>query len=61
MFSEHGLRVPTARLVHNEMVERDANRYADVVHRPGHTGVLAMGAAREPHSPRLHEMGLLHG
>ncbi len=56
MFSEHGLAVPASRLVHNEMVERDVNRYADLVRRPGHAGVLAMRAAPEPRSPRLHEI-----
>lgn len=56
MFAQHGLEVPTARLMRNETVEQDANRYAELVRRPGHTGVLAMRAAPEPHSPRLHEI-----
>ncbi len=29
MFSRHGLKVSTERLVHNETVEHDVNRYSD--------------------------------
>jgi DNA-binding CsgD family transcriptional regulator len=56
MFAEHGLTVPTERLVHNETVEHDVNRYAELVRRPSHVGVLAMRTAPEPQSPRLHEI-----
>ena len=31
MFGRNGLRVPTARLVHNETIEHDVNRYADLI------------------------------
>ncbi|HEY0472511.1 MAG TPA: helix-turn-helix transcriptional regulator [Kribbella sp.] len=56
MFSENGLTVPTQRLVLNETVERDVNRYTDLIRRPGHAGVLGMRVAPEPASPRLHEI-----
>ncbi len=56
MFSEHGLTVPTQRLVHNETVEQDVNRYTELVRRPGHAGVLALQTVPEPASPRLHEI-----
>jgi len=56
MFSRHGLLVPTARLLHNETVERDVNRYVDLIGRPRKVGVLALGGPSEPMSPRLHEI-----
>ncbi|TDW89784.1 DNA-binding CsgD family transcriptional regulator [Kribbella pratensis] len=56
MYAEHGLVVPTERLVFNETVERDFNRYAELIRRPGHAGVLAMHTTPEPPSPRLHEI-----
>ena len=56
MYSRYGLSVPTARLMRNETVETDANRYTDLIRRPGHAGVLRLRAAGEPRSPRLHEM-----
>jgi DNA-binding CsgD family transcriptional regulator len=56
MFSRHGLSTATERLVHNETVEHDANRYRELAVRPLHAGVLAAGVAAEPSSPRLHEM-----
>ena len=56
MFSQHGLTVPTERLVHNETVEQDFNRYSELIRRPGHAGVLALHAVQEPPSPRLHEI-----
>ena len=56
MFSEHGLTVPTERLVHNESVEQDLNRYSELIRRPGHAGVLGMQTVPEPQSPRLHEI-----
>jgi DNA-binding CsgD family transcriptional regulator len=61
MFSHYGLEVSALRHLHNETVEHDVNRYADLVRRPGHAGVLAMRTAPEPHSPRLHEMLRPHG
>lgn len=56
MYAENGLRVATRRLVLNETVERDFNRYTELIRRPGHVGVLAFRAAPEPRSPRLHEI-----
>jgi DNA-binding CsgD family transcriptional regulator len=56
MFSRHGLEVPTARLVHNETVEHDANRYADLISSQRMVGILALGGPSEPKSPRLHEI-----
>jgi DNA-binding CsgD family transcriptional regulator len=56
MYSEHGLTVPTERLVHNETVEHDLNRYTELIRRPGHVGTLAMCTVPEPPSPRLHEI-----
>jgi len=56
MFSEHGLTVPTLRLVQNETVEQDVNRYRELIRRPGHVGVLALRLAPEPSRPRLHEI-----
>ena len=55
MFSQHGLTVPTAQLMRNETVDHDVNRYADLLRRPGHTGLLKLGAGA-PLSPRLYEM-----
>jgi hypothetical protein len=34
MFSRHGLTVPTEVLLHNETVDRDANRYVDLARAP---------------------------
>ena len=34
MFSRHGLTVPTEVLLHNETVDRDANRYLDLARAP---------------------------
>jgi DNA-binding CsgD family transcriptional regulator len=56
MFSRHGLTAPTQRLLYNETVERDANRYADLASGPTRVGILAAGGAGEPKSHRLHEM-----
>jgi DNA-binding CsgD family transcriptional regulator len=56
MYAEHGLVVPTERLVVNETVEHDFNRYVELIDRPGHAGTLAMHTAPEPASPRLHEI-----
>jgi DNA-binding CsgD family transcriptional regulator len=54
MFSRHGLTVPTQILLHNETVESDANRYADLVRAAVPAGVLSPTAT--PRSPRLHEI-----
>lgn len=56
MFGRDGLQVPTARLVRNETVEHDLNRYADLVRLPRKAGILALGGPSEPRSPRLHEI-----
>jgi DNA-binding CsgD family transcriptional regulator len=56
MYAENGLQVPTRRLVLNETVELDFNRYTELIQRPDHVGILAFRAAPEPHSPRLHEI-----
>jgi DNA-binding CsgD family transcriptional regulator len=56
MFSDHGLKVPTERLMYNEMVEHDVNRYSELIRRPGHAGALSMRVWPEPRSPRLHEI-----
>jgi DNA-binding CsgD family transcriptional regulator len=56
MFSRHGLTALTDRLVYNETVEHDANRYVELARGPARAGVLAIGGAVEPKSPRLHEM-----
>jgi DNA-binding CsgD family transcriptional regulator len=60
MFSEHGLTVSSARLMRNETVDNDVNRYANLIHRPGHTGLLKLGAGA-PTSPRLNDMLLPQG
>jgi DNA-binding CsgD family transcriptional regulator len=56
MFSRNGLLASTERLVYNETVESDLNRYADLATRRQKTGVLSAQRAAEPPSPRLHEM-----
>lgn len=56
MYSENALKTPTWRLVLNETVEQDYNRYTELMRRPGHAGVLAHRKAPEPASPRLHEI-----
>jgi DNA-binding CsgD family transcriptional regulator len=56
MYAENGLQVATRRLILNETVEQDFNRYTELIRRPGHVGVLALRAAPEPRSPRLHEI-----
>ena len=56
MFGRHGLQVPTARLVHNETVEHDVNRYTDLISSQRMVGILALGGPSEPRSPRLHEI-----
>jgi DNA-binding CsgD family transcriptional regulator len=54
MFSRHGLTVPTEVLLHNETVEHDANRYADLVRASVPVGVLSPTGT--PRSQRLHEI-----
>ena len=54
MFSRHGLTVPTEVLLANETVERDANRYVDLVRAAVPVGVLSPAAT--PRSRRLHEI-----
>ena len=56
MFSKHGLEVPTARLVRNETVEHDLNRYVDLARGPRHAGLLVRGSSGGPRSPRLYDI-----
>lgn len=56
MFSGDALQCPQERMVHNETVEHDYNRYADLVAGPRQVGVLATGVRPEPRSPRLHDI-----
>ena len=60
MFSRHGLTVPTEVLLHNETVDRDANRYADLARAPvpaaalrPHDNPQQPPAARDPPERRL--------
>jgi DNA-binding CsgD family transcriptional regulator len=54
MFSRHGLTVPSEVLLHNETVERDANRYVDLARAPAPVGTLTPTGT--PRSRRLHEL-----
>ena len=54
MFSRHGLTVPTEVLLHNETVDRDANRYVDLARAP--VPVAALTPQDTPRSRRLHEI-----
>jgi DNA-binding CsgD family transcriptional regulator len=45
-----------ARLVHNETVEHDLHRFADLASRPNPVGTLGGGSPGEERSPRLHEL-----
>ncbi len=54
MFSRHGLTTPTEVLVHNETVERDANRYVDLRSSPVPVGVLS--PVTTPRSTRLRDI-----
>jgi DNA-binding CsgD family transcriptional regulator len=56
MFSRHGLEASTERLVHNETVEHDENRYADLVIRRVHAGVLSSSDLRGSRSPRVNDI-----
>jgi len=56
MFSRNGLRVASQRLVENETVEHDLNRYVDLVGGARHVGLLGGAGAAAPPSPRLHEI-----
>lgn len=55
MFSRNGLQVPSRRLVDNETVEDDVNRYLDLARGACHVGLLG-GGRDEVRSPRLHEI-----
>ena len=54
MFSRHGLTVTTEVLLHNETVDRDANRYADLARAP--VPAAALRPHDNPRSRRLHEI-----
>jgi DNA-binding CsgD family transcriptional regulator len=56
MFSINSLSAAAERLYHNETVDHDANRYLELATGRMHAGVLTLGRAVEPQSPRLHEM-----
>ena len=45
-----------SRIVHNETVEHDLHRYADLADRLNPVGTLGSGGPGEAHSPRLHEI-----
>ena len=45
-----------ARLVHNETVQHDLHRFADLARRPNPVGTLGGGWPGEDRSPRLHEL-----
>ncbi len=55
MLSRHGLDGVVARLSHNETREHDVNRYAELARGRVPAGILG-GSAREPASPRLHDI-----
>lgn len=61
MFSRYGLEVSNQRLVRNENVHRDLNRYLDLAGGPRRAGAMAAGGPAEPRSERLHEMLLPQG
>ena len=56
MFSRDALECPQARIIYNETVERDYNRFADLVAGPRLVGVLATAGPSVPRSPRLHDI-----
>jgi DNA-binding CsgD family transcriptional regulator len=56
MFSINSLSTSAVRLYRNETVDHDANRYMDLARERMRAGVLAIGGAAEPRSPRLHDM-----
>lgn len=56
MFSRDALQCPQERMVHNETVEQDHNRYADLVAGPSPVGTLTTSGRAQPRSPRLHDI-----
>lgn len=56
MFSRDALECPQDRIVYNETVEHDYNRFADLVAGPRPVGILATGGVASPRSPRLHDI-----
>src|ERR1700752_2738618 len=54
MFSRNGLTAPTEVLLHNETVDKDANRYVDLARAAVPVGALTAHAT--PRSRRLHEI-----
>lgn len=56
MFSRNGLDGVADRLAHNETVEKDVNRYADLARAACPAGVLNADGRGGPRSPRLHEI-----
>ena len=55
MLSRNGLDGVSGRLAYNETRERDVNRYTELARRSVPAGILG-GSAREPPSPRLHDI-----
>jgi DNA-binding CsgD family transcriptional regulator len=55
MFSRHGVTAATERLLHNETVDNDANRYENLVRGSRNAGVLSKHESGGG-SPRLHEL-----
>jgi len=55
MLSRNGLDGVSGRLAYNETRERDVNRYAELARCSVPAGILG-GSAREPPSPRLHDI-----
>lgn len=56
MFSRDALECPQDRIIYNETVERDQNRFADLVAGPRPVGLLATTGPSVPRSPRLHDI-----
>jgi DNA-binding CsgD family transcriptional regulator len=56
MFSRDALECPQDRIIYNETVEHDFNRFADLAAGPRPVGLLATAGPSAPRSPRLHEI-----
>jgi len=54
--SRDALTGDPSRIIHNEAVEHDLHRYADLAHRLNPVGTLGGGGPGEARSPRLHEI-----
>ena len=56
MFSRDALECPQDRIIYNETVEHDQNRFADLVAGPRPVGLLSTTGSSVPRSPRLHDI-----